>query len=477
MDNSGLEYATGVAKGVSNVGNISGDVPTYVISDDLRAKFELKGFEASLNPTDPTDAALYPGKEGYTYGAKNNLKLIDMVGLDYNDPKWDLLLDELKLSEMHQLFNKSGWGSLAVESVGKPKTYEYDAPHGIANFLTDAVIYTYPCATMTAATWSQEVQRIYGNAIGEDAIASNTEGWYAPGINIHRTPFGARNYEYYSEDAVLTGLCSAAVCAGVEAHGMHAYIKHFVMNDADTNRAANGCVAVWGTEQAAREIYLKPFQYSIQKGGAQGIMLTMCRVGWQFTFGSYPLMSAICRNEWGWHGCYITDYTTTMKGAGSDQYLAAGGTLVHATAEQSLSDVKSGWCRKLLREAVHQILYNTANSLAVDPAYAAMLNQDKDSAEETAAPAVEEQKGFLHGMAWYKVVLYGFDILMALVLVCMAIRVYSKVPMTEEQFQNRKRMSRKGKRIMWIVIAVAVIAIAVVFYLWAWPLLVKAFKI
>ena len=477
MDNNGLEYATGVAKGVSNVGNISGDVPTYVISDDLRAKFELKGFAASLNPTDPTDAALYPGKEAYTYGAKNNLKLIDMVGLDYNDPKWDLLLDELKLSEMHQLFNKSGWGSLAVESVGKPKTYEYDAPHGIANFLTDAVIYSYPCATMTAATWSQDVQRIYGNAIGEDAIASNTEGWYAPGINIHRTPFGARNYEYYSEDAVLTGLCSAAVCAGVEAHGMHAYIKHFVMNDADTNRAANGCVAVWGTEQATREIYLKPFQYSIQKGGAQGIMLTMCRVGWQFTFGSYPLMSAICRNEWGWHGCYITDYTTTMKGAGADQYLAAGGTLIHATAEQSLSDVKSGWCRKLIREAVHQILYNTANSLAVDPAYAAMLNQADDAAEETTAPAVEEQKGFLHGMAWYKVVLYGFDILMALVLVFMAIRVYSKVPMTEEQFQNRKRMSKKGKRIMWIVIAVAVIAIAVVFYLWAWPLLVKAFKI
>ena len=477
MDNNGLEYATGVAKGVSNVGNISGDVPTYVISDDLRAKFELKGFAASLNPTDPTDAALYPGKEGYTYGAKNNLKLIDMVGLDYNDPKWDLLLDELKLSEMHQLFNKSGWGSLAVESVGKPKTYEYDAPHGIANFLTDAVIYSYPCATMTAATWSQDVQRIYGNAIGEDAIASNTEGWYAPGINIHRTPFGARNYEYYSEDAVLTGLCSAAVCAGVEAHGMHAYIKHFVMNDADTNRAANGCVAVWGTEQATREIYLKPFQYSIQKGGAQGIMLTMCRVGWQFTFGSYPLMSAICRNEWGWHGCYITDYTTTMKGAGADQYLAAGGTLIHATAEQSLSDVKSGWCRKLIREAVHQILYNTANSLAVDPAYAAMLNQADDAAEETTAPAVEEQKGFLHGMAWYKVVLYGFDILMALVLVFMAIRVYSKVPMTEEQFQNRKRMSKKGKRIMWIVIGIAVIAIAVVFYLWAWPLLVKAFKI
>ena len=106
-----------------------------------------------------------------------------------------------------------------------------------------------------------------------------------------------------------------------------------------------------------------------------------------------------------------------------------------------------------------------------------MLNQDKDGAEETTAPAVEEQKGFLYGMAWYKVALYGFDILMALVLVFMAIRVYSKVPMTEEQFQNRKRMSKKGKRIMWIVIAVAVIAIAVVFYLWAWPLLVKAFKI
>ena len=475
MENNGLEYATGVSTAVSNVGNASGDAPNHVISSELLANFQLTGFAASLNPTDPDDETLYPGKESYTYGAENGLTLADMVGVAYDDAKWDDLLNELKLSEMHQLFNKSGWGSLALDVIGKPKTYEYDAPNGIANFLTDAVIYSYPCATMTAATWSQEVQRIYGDAIGEDAIASNTEGWYAPGINIHRTPFGARNYEYYSEDAVLTGLCSAAVCAGVEAHGMHAYIKHFVMNDADTNRAANGCVAVWGTEQAAREIYLKPFQYSIQKGGAQGIMLTMCRIGWQYTWGSYPLMTAICRNEWGWHGCYITDYTTTMKGAGSDQYLAAGGSLVHATAEQTLSDVKAGWCRKLIREAAHEILYNTANSLAVDPAYAAMLNNTEDAVE--TASTVEESKGFLYGMAWYKVVLYGFDILMAIILILMAIRVYSKVPMTEEQFQNRKRMTRKGKMIMWIIIGVVLIALIVVFFVWAWPLLVKAFKI
>ena len=310
---------------------------------------------------------------------------------------------------------------------------------------------------MIAATWDQELQELFGNAIGNDAVASNTSGWYAPGINIHRTPFGARNYEYYSEDAVLTGLTSAAACRSCEAKGMHAYIKHFVMNDADTNRHANGAVAVYGTEQAAREIYLKPFQYSIEKGNAQGIMLTMCRVGWQYTFGSYPLMTDICRNEFGFN-----DYTTTMKGAGSDMYLAAGGNLVHATAEQTLSDVKSGWCRAMIREAVHGILYNTANSLAMNGI---------EGGESPNAGKVQ------HGLPIYKIAMWIFDAIIGLIVLIGAIKVYSKCRMTEEQFQNRKRMTKKGKMIMWIVIAALVVIIAVVFYIWAWPLLEKAFKI
>ena len=462
MENKGLRYATGMAKAVSNVGNASGDAPTYVATDDITAKLAMTGFAASLNPADITDETKFPGKEAYTYGAENGITLVQMMGKDYNDPMWDQLLDELKLSEMHALFNKSGWGSCAVDSIGKPKTYEYDAPNGIANFLTGEIMYGYNCATMIAATWDQELRELFGNAIGNDAVASNTSGWYAPGINIHRTPFGARNYEYYSEDAVLTGLTSAAACRSCEAKGMHAYIKHFVMNDADTNRHANGAVAVYGTEQAAREIYLKPFQYSIEKGNAQGIMLTMCRVGWQYTFGSYPLMTDICRNEFGFNGCYITDYTTTMKGAGSDMYLAAGGNLVHATAEQTLSDVKSGWCRAMIREAVHGILYNTTNSLAMNGI---------EGGESPNAGKVQ------HGLPIYKIAMWIFDAIIGLIVLIGAIKVYSKCRMTEEQFQNRKRMTKKGKMIMWIVIAALVVIIAVVFYVWAWPLLEKAFKI
>ena len=462
MEGAGLRYATGMASAVSNVGNISGDAPTYVASAELTAKLDMKGFEASLNPYDPNDATLFPDKDAYVYGAENGITLIQMMGKDYDDPMWDDLLDELKLSEMHALFNKSGWGSTAVDSIGKPKTYEYDAPHGISNFLTGEIMIGYNCATMIAATWDQDLQWAFGNAIGNDAIASNTSGWYAPGINIHRTPFGARNYEYYSEDAVLTGLCAAAATRGCEAKGMHAYIKHFVMNDADTNRAANGCVAVWGTEQAAREIYLKPFQYSIEKGNAQGIMLTMCRVGWQYTYGSYPLMTDICRNEFGFNGCYITDYTTTMKGAGSDMYLAAGGNLVHATAEQTLTDVKAGWCRAMIRDAVHSILYNTANSLAMNGI---------EGGESPNAGKVQ------HGYPVYKIALWIFDAIVGLLVLIGAVKVYSKCRMTEEQFQSRKRMSKKGKMILLVVIAAIVVALAVVFYVWAWPLLVKAFKI
>lgn len=462
MDNNGLRYTNTTASGVSKVGNASGDVPAWFVSEDMLSKLKLTGVAAALNPNDFTDTQKYPGKEAYTYGAENGITLVQMMGLDYDDPKWDDLLDELKLSEMHALFNKSGWGSTAVESIGKPKTLEFDAPNGIANFLTGESLYSYPCATLLAATWNQDLQHEYGLTIGNDAIASNTSGWYAPGINIHRTPFGARNYEYYSEDAVLTGLCCAAVTRGSESKGMHAYIKHFVMNDADTNRAANGAVAVYGTEQAAREIYLKPFQYAIEKGNAQGIMLTMCRVGWQYTFGSYPLITAICRNEFGFHGCFITDYTTTMKGAGSDMYLAAGGNLVHATAEQKLTDVKQGWCRALIREAVHAILYNTANSLAMN----GIEGGDKANVSTVKT-----------GFPIYKVALYAFDAVAAILLLFGMIKVYSKCRMTKEQFQNRKRMSKKGKRILWIVLGLIVLAVILIFIFWAWPLLVKAFKI
>ena len=462
MENNGLRYATTTAAGVSKVGNASGDTPAAVVSEEMLKKLSMTGAEAALNPSDFSDEAKYPGKEAYTYGAENGIALVQMMGLSYDDPKWNDLLDELKLSEMHALFNKSGWGSTAVDAIGKPKTLEFDAPHGIANFLTGETLYHYPCATMLAATWNQELQHEYGLTIGNDAIATGTSGWYAPGINIHRTPFGARNYEYYSEDGTLTGLCGAAVTKGTESKGMHAYIKHFVMNDADTNRAANGAVAVYGTEQAAREIYLKPFQYCIEKGDAQGIMLTMCRVGWQYTFGSYPLMTAICRDEFGFNGCYITDYTTSMKGKGSDQYLAAGGNLVHATAEQTLSDVKAGWCRALIREAIHAVLYNTANSLAMNGI----------EGGEKAAPAKVKS-----GFPVYKIALFAFDAVVGLLLLFGMFKVYSKCRMTEEEFRNRKRMTAKGKRILWIVLAVIFVALVLVFIFWAWPLLEKAFKI
>lgn len=454
VDSRALRYATGTATGVSNVGNASGDAPTYPASSELLAKLAAIGYEASGNPN-PISG--YPSGDTLTHGADNRLELLDMMGLDYNDPQWDSLLDELKLSEMHALFNKSGWGNAAVESINKPKTYEYDAPNGIANFVTGEVLYSYPCATMLAATWNQELQEDYGVMIGNDAIASSTSGWYAPGINIHRTPFGARNYEYYSEDAVLTGLCGAAVTRGAESKGIHVYLKHFALNGQDTNRAANSCVATWCTEQAAREIYLKPFQYSIERGGAQGIMLTMSRVGYRYSYGNYPMMTAICRNEWGFNGCYITDYTTTMKGALADQYLASGGNLIHATAEQTLSDVKSDWSRTMLREAVHGILYNVANSLAMN--------------------GVERGAVVSSGFPVYRIILIVVDVVAALCVLAGAFFVYRKVPMTEEQFQARPRMSKRNKMILLAAIAIILVLAVIAFFIWAYPLLVKALKI
>ena len=271
MDNNGLRYSTADVAGISKNTDAVGTAGTIVLSDELRAIYANGGADSvDLNELSKQS---FPSKEDYVYGAEPTLKLVDMKGATYDDPRWDELLNQTKLSEQHILFNNSGYGTKAIEAIEKPKTYEYDGPAGVSNFITGKGGFGYANTIMLAATWNQALAEEYGKFIAEDCLITKTSGWYAPATNMHRSPFSGRNYEYFSEDPFQSGIVTANIIKNVQKKGVYVYMKHFALNDQETNRTANGQVSVWAQEQAIREIYLKPFQMGVEDGGALGIML------------------------------------------------------------------------------------------------------------------------------------------------------------------------------------------------------------
>ncbi|MCR4883762.1 MAG: hypothetical protein K6A68_09335 [Clostridiales bacterium] len=264
------------------------------------------------------------------------------------------------------LFGNSGYGTKAIESVQKPKTFEYDGSAGISNFITGKSGFGFPNTIVLAATWNQELANEYGKLMGEDAILTKTAGWYAPATNLHRSPFSGRNYEYFSEDPFQSGRITANIIKNIQNKGVYVYMKHFALNDQETNRSANNQVSVWAQEQTIRELYLKPFQMGVEDGGAKGIMLSMNRIGSTWSGDHSPLLTNVTRGEWGFKGIFITDYLARMDPIMIDKLLAAGANLVLSTSEFRLTDVKANWCRAYLRDSTHLVLYHQANSLAVN---------------------------------------------------------------------------------------------------------------
>ncbi len=267
---------------------------------------------------------------------ENSVKLSELVGKDYDDELWDSFLECLTLNTIMDMTKMAAFGTSAIDYIGKPKTIEPDGPVGFAQFMsvTGSEVFetcAYASECVMGSTFNVKLAEEMGVAIGIESVIGDTKdtysGWYAPGINIHRTPFGGRNYEYFSEDAVLNGLMAASEVKGAWSKGVYAYMKHFVANDSETHR--NG-VCVWMTEQTLREIYLKPFEIAVKKsdGGAKGVMSSFNRLGTLWTGGDWRLLTQVLRNEWGFEGCVITDFKTgsymdirQMAYAGGDLYL------------------------------------------------------------------------------------------------------------------------------------------------------------
>lgn len=297
--------------------------------------------------------------------ADHQLELKDMIGLDYNDPQWEKLLEQLSVDEMVQLIGLGGFATQAVKSVGKPYTIDLDGPTGIFALVNDHSYdgILYPTAVVLASTWNPELVQKMGDVYGREAVAWGVSGIYGPSMNIHRVPFGGRNYEYYSEDGFLSGKIASSFVAGLSNNRVYCYIKHFALYD-QTSYAFG--MATWSNEQAMREIYLKPFEMCVKDGSASALMSSYNRIGTTWSGACKELLVGVLEDEWGFDGMIITDWFTEPMNA--NQAIFGGNDLMLATTTGNGNEPTemSNAGKQAMRKSSHDILYTVANSVAMD---------------------------------------------------------------------------------------------------------------
>lgn len=319
-----------------------------------------------------------------TTGASNGVSLIDLRGKAYDDEMWDQLLDQLTVDDMTTMLNDCAYNTPAIAHIGKPATSEPDGPAGFTSLTGSTGNCAYCSEFIMAQTWNTELMYRTGQMVGQEALASGYNGWYAPAMNTHRSPFAGRNFEYYSEDPLLAGKMGAAVVSGAASNGVYAMIKHYALNDQESYRVQHLCT--WATEQTAREIYLRPFELTIKESSAEmkyiaddqgtvetvempgctAMMSSFNYVGTTWAGGSHALCTEVPRGEWGFTGCIITDFN--LYGYMDKNWGLDGGTDLHLTyAAMTPAFQGTGEASVVarLREASHRVLYTVVNSNAM----------------------------------------------------------------------------------------------------------------
>jgi beta-glucosidase len=238
-------------------------------------------------------------------GADNGLVLADLRGLPYDDPKWESFLDQFTFEEMRDLFADAAYKTVAIERFGMPSTVLLDGPAGISAFFAETDAAAYPTEVVIASTWNDELAYAVGDSVGKEAVAYGVTGWYAPAMNVHRTAMGGRNFEYFSEDPLLSGKMAAAMVRGAQAHGVIGFIKHFALNEQEVN--ARTRVSVWVNEQAMREVYLRSFEIAVKESDPSGAMSSFIFIGPKWSGGNPELLQDVLRTEWGFDGLVTTD--------------------------------------------------------------------------------------------------------------------------------------------------------------------------
>ena len=328
--------------GVAIDGSDTGADITYLSRENFGATFPAakkgsrsKGFTVA--------SSWYDGEQEFdsvpTYNADNGLllsengemndELVMKLGSDYEADEWDELLDQLSQDDTMRLVVAGGYMTAGISSIGKVRCIDYDGPSGINNNNSSTVSAgwtAFPGETVIASTWNTNMAYMFGLAVGNEGAESGVSGWYAPAVNIHRSAFGGRNYEYYSEDPVLSGIMGAETTTGALTNGMYCYVKHLAVNETETDR---GGLYTWLTEQALREIYLKPFEIVVKDGHANAMMSSFNNIGAIWAGGCKAMLTDILRDEWGFRGSIVTDYAdgTSTGWMSIDQGIRAGNDL------------------------------------------------------------------------------------------------------------------------------------------------------
>ncbi len=331
----------------------------YEMSAETRSSVEANSF-GFYDPTLYDNA----GDAMPTLGAQNGLKLIDLVGKDYNDPQWEQLLDQLTFQDMVTMINIGGWQTAAVDSVGKVATSDCDGPAGLSNFVPGAYRTAYPSEVLMAQTWNKDLIYEMGAAMGQEYAEASNYGWYGPAMNTHRSAFAGRNFEYYSEDGVLAGYMAAYEINGAATKGLYPYIKHFALNDQETNRCA--FLLTYASEQAIREIYLKPFELCVKNytGTPLAVMSSFNWIGTVPSCANPHLLNNVLRDEWGFVGMVETDYNGSYGYMISDHCVRSGNDLMlgFGNAESNKFTDESATATLAMRQSCKNILYTIGNS-------------------------------------------------------------------------------------------------------------------
>lgn len=365
----------------------------------MQSTIDLFGIEETFDPQ--TDPKLGNGKDSLVYSDKEwkavekGLRVTDMRGVDYYDEKWEDFLDQLDFSnsavlkQVVEMMDGANYFITKVSAIKLPDSKQSDGANGIKAVKTDSgmeLSATYGYAPLMASTWNKELMYEVGNMLGKEAQMNGVSGWYSPAINLHRSPFSGRVFEYYSEDPVLTGKLASAVVSGAGDAGLFCYIKHFAVNDQETNREF--LVHTWATEQAMRELYFKAFEIPFKEArmtvkyisdnqgtvstktmrAATAVMASQNDIGPTIAHANYGLLTELLREEWGFNGIVLTDmyiwsgtktmYDLTFR-AGSDNFLSFSNLT-------GIVDTKSTTFRNVARRAVHDVCYTVANSALMD---------------------------------------------------------------------------------------------------------------
>ncbi len=330
------------------------------------------------------EGSLVYAEEAPVSNDQAGLSLIDLRGVDYNDTRWSALLDQIDWDgdkgSIQPLLYSAAYQTMDVSSVSKPATTDKD---GAMGWSVDGAS-SWASANVQASTWNVELVRQMGQCIGEEALQAGLTGWYAPAVNIHRSPFSGRAYEYYSEDATLSGKLSAATIGGAGDKGVISYLKHFALNDQETYRSI--FLATWANEQAIREVYLRPFEIAVEDAkstmsyisddegtvstkvvrSATGIMSSQNSVGGTIGFAHHGLLTGVLRGEWNFEGAVVSDLYPSSSIAIRDMSIRAGTDMYMNQGEPFAADYDSPTARSVMRTALHRVLYATANSNAMN---------------------------------------------------------------------------------------------------------------